>query len=109
VAFQRKRPAAIGTKAPFPGFIEPALATSIEKVPSGDRWIHEIKFDGHRVQVHLANTEVQVFTRRGHDWTHRLKKVASDVSHIGAGSAIIDGEVVANTLVLDLGRNIVDD
>jgi bifunctional non-homologous end joining protein LigD len=45
VAFQRKKPAT-GIKAPFPGFVEPALATSIEKVPSGDRWIHEIKFDG---------------------------------------------------------------
>lgn len=29
VAFQRKKPAAIGAKAPFPGFIEPALATSM--------------------------------------------------------------------------------
>jgi bifunctional non-homologous end joining protein LigD len=95
VAFQRKKPAAIGAKAPFPGFIEPALATSIEKAPSGDRWIHEIKFDGYRVQVHLANTEVKVFTRRGHDWTHRFKKIASDAWHISAGSAIIDGEVVA--------------
>ena len=37
VAFQRKNPAAIGVKANFPGFIEPALATSIEKVPGGER------------------------------------------------------------------------
>jgi bifunctional non-homologous end joining protein LigD len=55
VAFQRQKTAAIGVKAHLPGFIEPTLATSIEKVPSGDRWIHEIKFDGYRVQVHLAN------------------------------------------------------
>ena len=93
--FQRKKPTPIGTKAPFPGFIEPALATSIGKAPSGERWIHEIKFDGYRVQVHVANTEVKVFTRRGHDWTNRFKKIASDAWHIGAGSAIIDGEVVA--------------
>jgi bifunctional non-homologous end joining protein LigD len=39
MAFQRNKPAAIGIKAPFPGFIEPALASSIEKVPNGDRWI----------------------------------------------------------------------
>jgi bifunctional non-homologous end joining protein LigD len=32
VAFQRRKPAAIGVKAPLPGFIEPALATPIEKV-----------------------------------------------------------------------------
>jgi bifunctional non-homologous end joining protein LigD len=89
-----RSPDAIGVKAPFPGFIEPALATSVDKAPSGDRWIHEIKFDGYRVEVHLANTEIKVFTRRGHDWTHRFKKIASDAWHIGAGSAIIDGEVV---------------
>jgi ATP-dependent DNA ligase len=69
MAFQRKKPAAIGVKAPYPGFIEPALATSIDKVPNGERWIHEIKFDGYRVQVHLVNEAVKVFTRRGNDWT----------------------------------------
>jgi bifunctional non-homologous end joining protein LigD len=94
VAFQRKKPAAIGVKAPFPGFVEPALATSIEKVPSGERWLHEIKFDGYRVQVHLANEAVKIFTRRGHDWTNRFKKIADDAWHIAAGSVIIDGEVV---------------
>ncbi|MEY9403596.1 bifunctional non-homologous end joining protein LigD [Bradyrhizobium japonicum] len=94
MAFERRKPAAVGVKAPFPGFVEPALASSIEKVPSGARWIHEIKFDGYRVQVHLANEAVKVFTRRGHDWTNRFKKVADDAWHIKAGSAIVDGEVV---------------
>ena len=94
MAFQRRRPAAIGIKAPLPDFIEPALASSIEKVPSGDRWIHEIKFDGYRVQVHIANEAVKIFTRRGHDWTQRFRKVADDAWHIKAGSAIIDGEIV---------------
>lgn len=94
MAFQRKKPAANGVKALYPGFVEPALASSIGKVPSGDRWIHEIKFDGYRVQVHLANAAVKVFTRRGHDWTNRLRKVADDAWHVGAGSAIIDGEIV---------------
>jgi len=94
VAFQRKKPAVIGVKAPFPGFIEPALASSIEKVPNGERWIHEIKFDGYRVQLHLVNDDIRVFTRRGNDWTKRLKKIAGDAYLINAGSAIIDGEVV---------------
>jgi bifunctional non-homologous end joining protein LigD len=91
----RKKPPAIGTKGPFPGFVEPALASLIEKAPSGERWIHEIKFDGYCVQVHLANTEVKMLTRRGHDWTNRFKKIASDAWHVNAGSAIIDGGVVA--------------
>jgi bifunctional non-homologous end joining protein LigD len=94
VAFQRKNPEAIGIKAPYPGFTEPALATSIEKVHGGERWLREIKFDGYRVQVHLVNEAVKVFTRRGNDWTKRFRNIADDAWHISAGSAVIDGEVV---------------
>ena len=42
----------IGVKAPIPGFIEPQLATLKTKPPKGD-YLHEIKFDGYRAQVHL--------------------------------------------------------
>ena len=54
VMVPRKKPAAIGVKAGMPDFIEP-----------GARWLHEIKFDGYRVQVHLRDAAVKVFTRRG--------------------------------------------
>jgi bifunctional non-homologous end joining protein LigD len=91
---QRTKPPALGVKVPFPGFIAPALATKIGKVPSGERWIHEIKFDGYRVQLHIANDDIKVFTRRGNDWTKRFRKIAADAYLINAGSAIIDGEVV---------------
>jgi bifunctional non-homologous end joining protein LigD len=94
VAFQRKKAPAIGIKAPYPGFIQPALATAVDTVPRGARWIHEIKFDGYRVQVHLKDADIKVFTRRGHDWTNRFRKIVSDAWQINAGSAIIDGEVV---------------
>jgi hypothetical protein len=60
VAFQRKKPTAMGVKAPFPGFVEPALPSPIDEVSSGARWIHEIKFDGYRVQLHLVNEAVKV-------------------------------------------------
>jgi ATP-dependent DNA ligase len=69
---------------PFPGLIELALASSVEKVPSGERWIHEVKFDGYRVQVHLVNGAVKVFTRQGNDWTRRCEKIAADAWHISA-------------------------
>ena len=91
MAFARRKPANAGIKAPFPDFVEPALASSIDKMPSGSKWIHEIKFDGYRVQVHLHNEAVKVFTRRGHDWTNRFKKVADDTWHIKASSAVVDG------------------
>jgi len=94
MAFQRKKQA-IGVKAPYPGLIAPALATSIDKVPKGERWIHEIKFDGYRVQLHIVNESTTVFTRTGIDWTRRFKKIADDAFLINAASAILDGEVVA--------------
>jgi bifunctional non-homologous end joining protein LigD len=83
-----------GIKSPIPVFIPPALATSIGKVPSGERWVHEVKFDGYRVQLHIANEGIKVLTRRGHDWTDRFKKIATDAWHLKVKSAIIDGEVV---------------
>ena len=92
--YPRAKPPAGGIKANYPGFIEPSLATAIDKVPAGERWIHEIKFDGYRIQVHLRDAAVRVFTRRGNDWTNRFRKIAGDAWHINAGSAIIDGEVV---------------
>jgi bifunctional non-homologous end joining protein LigD len=93
--YPRPKPPTGGIKSTFLGFIEPALATSIDKVPSGERWVHEIKFDGYRVQVHLRDAAVKVFTRRGNDWTNRFRKIAADAWHINPRSAIIDGEVVA--------------
>jgi bifunctional non-homologous end joining protein LigD len=93
MAFQPKKQA-IGVKAPYPGLIAPALATSIDKVPKGERWIHEIKFDGYRVQLHIVNESTTVFTRTGIDWTRRFKKIADDAFLINAASAILDGEVV---------------
>src|SRR6202795_3537422 len=92
--YSRPKPPAGGIKSTFPGFIAPALATLVEKVRSGERWVHQIKFDGYRVQVHLRDAAVKVFTRRGNDWTNRFRKIAADAWHINAGSAIIDGEVV---------------
>src|SRR3977135_3940599 len=89
-----KKLSAIGFKAPYPGFIPPALATAAERVPAGERWIHEIKFDGYRIQVHLRDAAVKILTRRGNDWTNRFRKIAGDAWHVNAGSAILDGEVV---------------
>ena len=94
MAVRQEKSVKIGVKAPFPGFVAPALATAVDTVPKGTRWIHEIKFDGYRVQVHLRDATIKVFTRRGNDWTKRFRKIAHDAWHVNAGSAIIDGEIV---------------
>jgi len=92
--YPREKPPAVGIKANYSGFIEPALAMSITKVASGGGCIYEVKFDGDRLQVHLVNDAVRIFTRRGNDWTNRFKKTAVDAWHLNVKSAIIDGEVI---------------
>jgi bifunctional non-homologous end joining protein LigD len=74
----RERPNPPAGSRPPTRFIAPALATSISKVPSGARWIHEVKFDGYRAQVHIRDAAVTVFTRRGNDWTKQLKTIEDD-------------------------------
>lgn len=54
-------------KTGFPGFIEPALATLRPHAPAGDRWIHEIKFDGYRLQAHVRHGQAKLLTRSGLD------------------------------------------
>jgi bifunctional non-homologous end joining protein LigD len=76
----------------MPGFIKPQLATLKSRAPKGDQWLHEIKYDGYRVQVHLNRGRKKVFTRNGLDWTKRFTEIAGALAI--SGEAIIDGEVV---------------
>jgi bifunctional non-homologous end joining protein LigD len=76
----------------MPGFIKPQLATLRSQAPKGDQWLHEIKYDGYRVQVHLNRGRKKVFTPNGLDWTRRFSEIAGALAI--SGEAIIDGEVV---------------
>lgn len=86
---------AIGVKAPFSGFVEPALATSIDKVPGGERWIHEIKFDGYRIQLHIRNDAVRIFTRRGNAFKMLLSSSLHAVGLVGPGTRTMSLEAAA--------------
>jgi bifunctional non-homologous end joining protein LigD len=82
-------------KAALLDFIEPELAKLKPKPPGGDGWIHEIKFDGYRLQIRLTKGKVTMLTRSGLDWTDRFGKGLADAfSALPADTAIIDGEVV---------------
>jgi hypothetical protein len=68
------------------------------KAPKGEQWIHEIKYDGYRVPVHLNSGRKKVFTRNGLDWTKRFTEIAGALAI--PGQAIVDGEI----LVVHEGR-----
>jgi bifunctional non-homologous end joining protein LigD len=97
----------------MPKYVEPLFATLRDRPPNGDNWVHEIKFDGYRFQIHVRyGRPTRIFTRRGHDWTHRAKAVANTMGSLQQ-SAVIDGEVVVesggttdfNELERELGRS----
>jgi len=48
-------------------FIEPCLPTVTERAPSGPGWLHEIKHDGYRLQIHLSGGRVRLSLRRPGD------------------------------------------
>jgi bifunctional non-homologous end joining protein LigD len=75
----------------------PMLATLEERVPSGDDWLHEIKWDGYRIVAYLRAGEGAVLkTRRGQDYTERFKAVASALSRaLRTPDCVLDGEVCA--------------
>ncbi|MCH4897871.1 DNA ligase D [Pseudomonas sp. B707] len=80
-------------KARIPAQLKPQLATLVESAPEGD-WQYEIKFDGYRIMARIDQDEVQLFTRNGHDWTHKLPKQAQALATLGLESAWLDGEMV---------------
>lgn len=80
--------------APFPGFIKPQLATSQDRVPPGENWLHEIKFDGYRMQGHLIEGRPALITRGGRDWTHRLSALAQALVRVPANHLVVDGEII---------------
>jgi bifunctional non-homologous end joining protein LigD len=80
--------------AALPAFVAPCLATLADKAPQSDNWIHEIKFDGYRLQARLDNGKVKLLTRRGLDWTRKFPAIAEAIATLPAKAALIDGELV---------------
>jgi bifunctional non-homologous end joining protein LigD len=80
--------------ASLPDFVPPALAELAAAPPDGANFVHEIKFDGYRMQARLDHGAVTLKTRNGLDWTARFRPVAEAVASLPANTALIDGEVV---------------
>ncbi|TPK90273.1 DNA ligase D [Mesorhizobium sp. B2-4-17] len=76
-------------------FIEPQLATLERDAPSGEDWLHEVKFDGYRMQAQIAGTDVRLLTRTGLDWTKKFgDPIVAELAGLKCSDAIIDGEIV---------------
>ena len=84
-----------GTAAELPAELRPQLATLVDGVPQhADDWLFEIKFDGYRLLARVEGKQVQLLTRNGKDWTHKLPHLARAIAGLQLASGWLDGEIV---------------
>lgn len=75
-------------------FIKPSEPIERSLPPEGYDHIHEVKWDGFRVQLHKQAGEVHIYSRNG-KWMPRFKPMLEPLSRLPTRSAIIDAELVA--------------
>ncbi len=63
-------------------------------IPDGADRLHEIKYDGYRLQARIDGDDVQLLTRNGLDWTHRFSALSHALRALKLRSALMDGEAV---------------
>jgi bifunctional non-homologous end joining protein LigD len=92
---QRKSVPAIkaAPSSQLPDFIAPQLCQAVARPPSGSGWLHEIKFDGYRVQLRVQGGQATLRTRKGLDWTSKFGAIADEAKSLP--DVVIDGEIVA--------------
>jgi bifunctional non-homologous end joining protein LigD len=87
-------PASEAPKAALPKELAPQLATLADKPPTGDGWVHEIKYDGYRALARVEHGRAHVYSRSGKDWTAKMARVARALESLPVDGAWLDGEVV---------------
>ena len=75
--------------------IQPMLATTGDLPDDAARWALEVKWDGVRAIVYVADGRVRVVGRRGIDATSRYPELQTLADLLPDQTAVLDGEVVA--------------
>ena len=73
-------------------FINPCQPTIASKPPTGPGWAHELKHDGYRLQIHVRDGRVHLYTMNGNDWTERYPRIVEEAARLRE-PLIIDAEV----------------
>ena len=81
----------------LPRFVPPQLATLVARAPTGEDWLHEMKFDGYRILARRDDAGVTLLSRNGREWTDRFPTVAESVRALPARELLLDGEVAVVT------------
>src|SRR5947209_15066723 len=75
--------------------VPPMLATSAEKLPAGEDWTYEVKWDGYRTLALKDGPRVTLLSRNLKNATAQYPTIARSVAQLRAEAALLDGEIVA--------------
>jgi bifunctional non-homologous end joining protein LigD len=76
--------------------LPPAAPTLRSAPPRGEQWLHEVKFDGWRIQLHKHGRSVAAFTKNGYDHSSRVRWMIDALARLKCvRSLVVDGELVA--------------
>ena len=81
--------------APLPEFTPPMLATPGDHPFEDVSWLHEVKWDGYRIQAVVREGRARLWTRKRSDGAAYFPELAGPAPWIDATDAVVDGEVVA--------------
>jgi len=70
-------------------------AQVVKKLPEGDDWIYELKFDGYRALILKDRERVEIRSRKNKHFTTMYPGIAASGSRLDADQAVVDGEIVA--------------
>jgi bifunctional non-homologous end joining protein LigD len=85
--------AAGAKKTRMPASLSPTLATLVDSAPTGDDWIHEVKFDGYRMVSRIDHGDIRIYSRNGKEWTAVLPSVVAALQRLDVDQAWLDGEI----------------
>lgn len=74
--------------------IEPMLSDSAEKIPSGDDYVYEIKWDGIRALIALEDGQVRITSRNKNDITKQFPELLLADKAFRATNGLFDAEIV---------------
>jgi ATP-dependent DNA ligase len=57
-------------------FVEPMYALAVQKLPQGQEWLYEVKFDGYRCLAEKDSTGVTLWSRRRNLFTKQFPDIA---------------------------------
>jgi bifunctional non-homologous end joining protein LigD len=77
------------------GRYTPMMATLAERVPHGEDWRYEVKWDGFRALCYVSRGRAELLSRNDNDLTKRFPAVAAALPDAVVGDAVLDGELVA--------------